>query len=195
MNVAVKPFPACHFTHACADAAIALGRQIEPFDIGEIRALVPQEVVKTVCEPAQAKRRPANAYDAQFSIPYVVASALRRGRFTLAELTPQAIADGETLALAERVRYEVDPRSGFPAYYSGELVVTAKDGRILRQREHENRGCATRPLASADILAKFEDNMRGASASARAAGIAELILAIDVAPDLRRVADALGGAS
>ncbi|MGO8916514.1 MAG: MmgE/PrpD family protein [Stellaceae bacterium] len=194
LNVAVKPFPACHFTHACADAAIALGRQLEAGNIREIRALVPAEVVKTVCEPVAAKRRPANAYDAQFSIPYVVASALRRGRFTLAELTPAAIADAETLALAERVRSEIDPRSGFPEYYSGELVVTTTDGRLLRQREHENRGCATRPLSAADILAKFHDNMRGAAATARAAEIAEMILTLDAAPDMRRVADALGGA-
>jgi 2-methylcitrate dehydratase PrpD len=196
LNVAVKPFPACHFTHACADAAIALGRQMESEagGISDIRALVPAEVVKTVCEPVASKRRPANAYDAQFSIPYVVASALRRGRFTLAELTPAAIADRETLALADRVRYETDPRSGFPEYYSGELVITTTDGRVLRRREHENRGCAVRPLSAGDILAKFEDNMRGAAASARATEIAEIILALDAAPDMRRVADALGGA-
>lgn len=197
LKVAVKPFPACHFTHACADAAIAIGREkgLEPGGIREIRALVPAEVVKTVCEPVPSKRRPANAYDAQFSIPYVVATALRRGRFTLAELTPAAIADAETLALAERVRYEVDPRSGFPDYYSGELVITTAEGRILRRREHENRGCATRPLSAGDIRAKFEDNMRGAAVSARAAEIAERILALDAAPDMRRVADALAAPS
>lgn len=192
-KVAVKPFPACHFTHACADAAIALGRA-PGFDLGavaEIRALVPEEVVKTVCEPLAGKRRPANAYDAQFSIPYVVASALRRGRFTLAELTPTAIADRETLDLAGRVRYEVDPRSGFPEFYSGELAITTRDGHILRRREHENRGCATRPLSAADIEAKFADNMRAGDAAGRAASVAALILGLDAAPDMRGVADGL----
>ena len=195
LKVAVKPFPACHFTHACIDAAIALGREAGPdIDaIGEIRALVPAEVVQTVCEPVAGKRRPANAYDAQFSIPYVVASALRHGRFTLAELTAAAIADPATLALAERVHYEVDPRSGFPDFYSGELVVGLRDGRVLRRREHENRGAATRPLSSADILAKFEDNMRSAGAAGRAAEIAGIMLALEDAPDMRRVADALAG--
>jgi len=195
-KVAVKPFPACHFTHACADAAIALGREqaLDPDAVADIRALVPQEVVKTVCEPVASKRRPANAYDAQFSIPYVVASALRHGRFSLAELTPAAIADGETLALAERVRYEVDPRSGFPEFYSGELVVTTRDGRILRRREHENRGCATRPLSAADIRAKFADNMRAAGAGGRADAVAELVLGLDATTDMRGVADGLAAA-
>src|SRR5207244_6613260 len=130
MQVAVKPFPACHFTHACADAAIALARdhRLDAQAIERVEALVPAEVVQTVCEPAANKCRPANAYDAQFSIPFIVATALLRGRFTLAELDPEAISDPDILALAERVDYRVDPGSGFPRYYSGELVVTTADG-------------------------------------------------------------------
>ena len=62
-----------------------------------------REVVKTVCEPAANKRRPANSYDAQFSIPYTVAAALRRGRFTLDELEDDALGDPAILALADRV--------------------------------------------------------------------------------------------
>jgi 2-methylcitrate dehydratase PrpD len=193
-QVAVKPFPACHFTHACADAAIALRRahSLDPRGIEHIEALVPAEVVKTVCEPVANKRCPANAYDAQFSIPFIVAAALIRGRFTLAELTPAAISDPEILALAERVDYRVDPASGFPRYYSGELVVTTVDGRSLRHREHMNRGCGDRPLSETEILAKFRDNTRRAAAPERAREIAETILGLDTAGDLREVAGRLG---
>ena len=82
MAVAVKPLPACHFTHACSDAALVLAKQhkFAVGDIERIKALVPAEVVKTVCEPVANKRRPANAYDAQFSIPYLVAASLVRGQ-------------------------------------------------------------------------------------------------------------------
>ena len=192
LQVAVKPFPACHFTHACADAAIALRRQgLDPDRIAHVLALVPQEVVKTVCEPVANKRRPANSYDAQFSIPFIVAAALLRGRFTLAELTPEAVADPEILALADRVDYAVDPESGFPRYYSGELVVETWDGRRLRHREHMNRGCGDRPLADAEILAKFHANAARAASPGRAAEIAEAILGLDAAPDVRAVADRL----
>jgi len=194
MNVAVKPFPACHFTHAFADAAIALRdtARLDPSAVREIRALVPAEVITTVCEPAASKRRPANAYDAQFSIPYVVASALRHGRFGLADLTDQAIADPGTLALAELVTYEIDPQSGFPRYFSGELVATTHDGRVLRHREAQNRGCSDRPLSDADILAKFHENCRGTVAEADSDRHAERILSLDKAADMRRFADALG---
>jgi 2-methylcitrate dehydratase PrpD len=193
MEVAVKPFPACHFTHACADAAIALRLQhrLDARQIEHVEALVPEEVVKTVCEPVANKRRPANAYDAQFSIPFIVAAALIRGRFTLAELTPEAISDPQILALADCVDYRVDPGSGFPRYYSGELVVTTGDGHSLCHREHMNRGCGDRPLAEAEILQKFHDNAARVTAPERAREIAEAMLGLDNASDLRDIAHRL----
>ena len=159
MRVAVKPFPACHFVHAFADAALALRRGgADPARIERITALVPREVVATVCEPAANKRRPANDYDAKFSVPYVIAASLVAGRFGLAELEPAALGDPRILELAAKVGYEIDPRSGFPAHYSGEVVLHMTGGATLRHREQVNRGSAERPLSEAEIEAKFFDN-------------------------------------
>jgi 2-methylcitrate dehydratase PrpD len=185
--VAVKPLPACHFTHACADAAVQLAQQhrFAVDDIVRIRALVPAEVVKTVCEPVANKRRPANAYDAQFSIPYLVAASLVRGRFTLAELEPDVLADETILSLCDRVDYEVDTRSTFPRHYTGEVQISLTDGRVLVHREAMNRGCADRPLSNADIVEKFTDNARR-SLSARAAdAVRDAVLTLDRTADAR----------
>jgi hypothetical protein len=46
-------------------------------------------------------------------------------------------------------------------------------------------------LADAEIVAKFHDNARRATSAARAEAIAETMLALDAAPDLRAVADRL----
>ena len=153
LQVAVKPYPACHFVHACVDAAVTLDARAQArcrSEIEQVRALVPAEVVKTVCEPAANKRRPANSYDAQFSIPYTVAAALRRGQFTLDELEDDALGDADILALADRVKYEIDPATTFPRHYTGEVIVTLRGGRTLRHREAVNRGNGERPLSEAD---------------------------------------------
>jgi 2-methylcitrate dehydratase PrpD len=193
LQVAVKPFPACHFAHACADAAIALVREgkMNAEEIDRVRVLVPAEVVKTVCEPITNKRRPANSYDAQFSIPYIVSAALLRGRFGLAELETEALGDHQILDLANRVDYEIDPNSGFPRYYSGEVIVTTKDGRTLRHREHMNRGCGDRPLGEADVRKKFRDNAERAIAGDRAERLIERVLSISDVEDMRDLADGL----
>lgn len=159
LNVAVKPFPACHFVHAFADAAIALRRKgVQPAQVASVTALVPEEEVAVICEPAANKRRPANDYDAKFSLPYVVAASLRAGKFGLAELEEAALADPATLALAAKVGYRVDPDSGFPQHYSGEVIVQLADGREIRHRESINRGAADRPLSNDEVEAKFAEN-------------------------------------
>jgi len=189
--IAVKPLPACHFTHACADAAMILARQhqFKIDDIVRIKALVPGEVVKTVCEPVANKRRPANAYDAQFSIPYLVAASLIRGRFTLAELEPEALNDEAILRVCDLVDYEVDPRSTFPRHYTGDVQISLRDGRVLMHREAMNRGCADRPLSNAEIIEKFTGNARMRLSARQASEVQEAVLGLDRAADVRPVID------
>ena len=140
---------------------------------------MPKEVVSTVCEPIENKQRPANSYDAQFSIPYLVATALLRGRFSLAELEQAVLSDPAILALAQKVDYEVDANAGFPKYFSGELIVTMKDGREFFHREHQNRGCADRPLTMGEIRAKFSENVAFVAGAERSKAILRQIEAIE----------------
>lgn len=191
--VSIKPIPACHFTHACADAAALLRERhgLKPQDIASVRALVPAEVVKTVCEPVATKQRPQNSYDAQFSIPYTVATALTHGSFGLQHLESDALGDAEVIALAHKVHYEVDRDSPFPKYYSGEVIVTTHDGRELRHREHVNRGASDRPLSGADIEQKFLRNLALVTSAARAQQVLDSVLMLHQVPSARGLAEAL----
>lgn len=178
MNVGIKPYPSCHFTHAAIDATLILTKehQLTVDQIESIKALVPEEVVKTVCEPLDTKQSPTCAYDAQFSVPYLVAVALVRHDFTLADLEEKPLADPIVAALAKKVSYEVDPNSGFPTYYSGEVHITLKDGRVLKHREHKNRGCFDRPLSANEITKKFSLNCQLAISEEKALKIQTSIL-------------------
>jgi 2-methylcitrate dehydratase PrpD len=179
-NVAVKPFPACHFVHGCADAAIELHcAGVDPARVRSIRALVPGGVVQAVCEPLAAKRRPKSDYDAKFSIPYAVASGLARGRLGLAELLPAALAEPRIEALMDKVDYAVDAASTFPKHYSGEVVVTLDDGRTLSRRVAVNRGNPDRPLSNAEVEAKYFENCALTLAAGPARRIRDHVLALE----------------
>ena len=180
-RTAIKPFPACHFTHASVDAALLLRQAgLRPDQVERVEALVPAQVIPVVCEPETNKRRPANTYDAQFSIPFLVAAALTRGQLTLAEL--DATGDREILALADRIGYAVDPETTFPHAYSGELVVHTTDGRTLRQREAVNRGAPDRPLSNEDIVAKYQGNAALALGAEAANRVRTAILGLETTP-------------
>ena len=160
MQTAIKPYPACHFTHGCIDAALILRQQgVEARNIRAIEARVPAGVFKTICEPVANKLKPANSYDAQFSVQWLTAAAFVRGKLGLAELEPAEIIDPEIHALTQKVTYAEYKDSPFPKAYSCEVVVTLDDGRTVSHREHVNRGAAERPLSNAEIIEKFRANV------------------------------------
>src|SRR5690606_41033021 len=97
----------------------------------------------------------------------------------LAELEPSRLGDPAILALADKVRYEVDPASGFPRHYSGEVILRLRDGTEHRHREQVNRGAADRPLRNDEIVAKFMENAAFAVSEARAREIRDAVLGLE----------------
>ncbi|MPM16288.1 hypothetical protein SDC9_62666 [bioreactor metagenome] len=189
LNVAIKPVPACHFTHAFADAAGILSKQWNGADVKRIIAKVPTGAMKAVCEPVENKLRPSNAYEAQFSVPYSVATGLRFGRFSLDALDQAAWQDPDTLALAAKVECVPDPTADFPRYFGGEVIIELADGRTLRHAEPINRGAPGRPISNEDIVIKFYENAQRAVSRAHADHVLNAILGIEGgnAADLSRL--------
>ncbi len=157
-RVAIKPIPACHFVHASIDAASALSPAWTSGKVRRIVARVAEGYVPVVCEPVQQKRRPSNSYEAQFSIHYAIATALRFGKFSLEALEARAMSDPQTLQIADLVTYEIDPDADYPKYFPGEVELEFEDGRRLVHKEPINRGAPGRPIEHAEILRKFMDN-------------------------------------
>ncbi|MFP5020709.1 MmgE/PrpD family protein [Pseudonocardia phyllosphaerae] len=178
MRTAVKPYPICHFIHAFADAALILRPEVGDTAIREIRCAIHPVPGKVVCEPAEAKWAPRTEYDAKFSLPFVVATILLRGRFGLAELEDDALADRAALDLAQRVRVVEDPDSAFPGAYSGAVEIELDDGRVLRHREQVNRGHDQRPLTNDEIVAKFRGTIGRAAPDAVADRVQAAVLAL-----------------
>lgn len=184
MQTAIKPYPACHFTHACIDAALILREQgVTADQVRQIEVRVPAGTHKVICLPEANKLKPANSYDAQFSVQWLTAAALVRGRLGLAELEPSEILDPEIMALTQKVRFSDYPDSPFPRAYSGEVVISLTDGRTVSHREHINRGAAERPLTNGEIVEKFRANAATASDPAKVERMERAMLGLETAAD------------
>lgn len=191
-NVALKPYPCCHFNHAFADAMLRLRAEgLRPEQVKRITALIGEGQVKVVCEPEASKKAPANSYDAQFSVHYAMAGALIYGKFGLDELDEGHFRDPRVQALLDRTGYAIDPNSRFPRYYSGEVVVETTDGRTLRAREEFNRGSDGQPLSDADVIRKFTGNAERVISASKAQQVIDLAMALDKAPDVVALTEAL----
>jgi len=180
MRTAVKPYPICHFNHAFADAALLLRAEhgIDPADVRAIRCAIHPVPGKVVCLPAENKWVPRDEYDAKFSLPFVVSAALARGRFTLAELEDEALADPGILALARTVEVVDDHEGLFPEAYSGRVEIELADGRVVAHREQVNRGHDQRPLTNAEIAEKFTETIGRVADAATAERVRGAVLSL-----------------
>jgi len=181
-RASIKLFPACHQLHAFLNAAIEL-KQLHSIDAGDItsvEALVADAAVPIVCEPLAAKRMPSSSYAAQFSLPYSIACALARGVFGLEELAESSYSDPELLRLAQKVSYQIDPKSEFPAARSGEVVLRMKDGRTLSLRQ---RISPDEPAPADAIIEKYMQNTEFVISPSRAKAIQDMVMNIDELPN------------
>jgi len=190
-NVAIKPYPVCHFNHACGDAALALQAEhgFTAADVVSITARIHRNQIPVVCEPTEAKRHPRSDYDAKFSLPYFVAACLVRGKFGLQELEVSSLNDPAILKLCAQVHCEHDVESAFPEFFSGTVEITLRDGRRLQRHERINRGTAERPLTQSEIEAKFFDNAQLVISRSQANAVIEAVMALDKTKDLQRLCD------
>ncbi|GGE32125.1 2-methylcitrate dehydratase [Agaricicola taiwanensis] len=187
-KIAVKPFPAAYYSHACIEAAVELS-QYDNFDIDEVEeitACVPAEVVGKIGAPIERKRRPKTPSDAQFALPFLVATALVRRQFTLSDIDADVLQDARILALADRVLCEGVSGTSFPTFYPGSLVVRLRDGQTFTKSVDINLGSQGRPIGSNFIQAKFISNTDRSFAAGEAAdGIMSFILNLPDRPNIR----------
>ena len=155
-HLSYKKWPCCRGTHAFIEAAQTLRREhgFAAGDIADLR-IFGGELQRMLCEPGAQKCRPQTVIDAKFSLPFTLAVALRDVEVTLASFTPQRLTDPLLLSLAAKACFEFRQEVSQPA--AGEICITLKDGRVLRQSILHALGDPTRPLSDASLHAKFVD--------------------------------------
>jgi 2-methylcitrate dehydratase PrpD len=192
LDIALKPYPCCHMTHAFIDAAGALRAEgVAAADVAAIECHIHPREMPVVCEPVANKQRPQSDYDAKFSLPYTVAAMFVRGHVDLDDFSAAAIADPAVLDLAGRVTCLPDPAADYPRCFPGRLRVRLRDGRVLERDEPVNRGSFLRPLTDADVRDKFHRNAARALPAAQVEAVADAVDGLDRARDLSTLAAAL----
>lgn len=156
-ELAIKPYPCCHFIHGC----LAAGEQLLGVEVDDIVVAVPAEAVPVVLEPAAHKAAPRTRYEAQFSLPWSLAALLITGRLDLSTYSPDVLANPDIRALAARVTYEVAEFDSYPGAFPG--AVRAGGREVVVEHQPGSPGA---PLSEDDVLEKLRGNGGGALAPA-----------------------------
>src|SRR5881409_978526 len=90
-----KPYPCGSIAQPYMDCALRLRetRAVRPEDFVEIRCRTAEGPVPRLWEPLAAKHAPQNGYAAKFSLPYLLAVILTKGRASLAEFEDNVVQD------------------------------------------------------------------------------------------------------
>jgi 2-methylcitrate dehydratase PrpD len=161
-GLAPKLYPCCGSTHRVLDAVLALQKAHD---------IAADDVQKVDTKVGFGNQRnlmyddPQQEMEGRFSMNYCVAVALRYGRVSLSDFTPDAVHRPEVRELLPRVTMEAypqdaegpDPASRLPH----DVAITLKDGRRLTDSVHWARGTIHNPFDQADQAAKFRDCCEG----------------------------------
>jgi 2-methylcitrate dehydratase PrpD len=158
VNIGDKPYPCCGLTHACIDAALALKMKhgINADDIKEITVYGGDKVFQHA-QPPEIKKAPRTIIDAQFSVPWVVATALARGKVTVDDFTDEAIKRPEILKLAQKIDTRLEPSMNRHGVEPGGVTIKLQDGREYTEEVEYCLGSVQRPMSFEDVTKKFRE--------------------------------------
>ncbi len=158
VDIGDKPYPCCGFSHPFIDAALSLRKnhKINLDDIKEIVALGGRSGYG-LCQPLEIKQAPRTIVDAQFSLPYTVATALVRGKVTLEDFTDENIKRENILEVARKVTGKLDDSLTRHGVSPGGVTIVMNDGTEYSEFVEDFLGSVGNPMTFDNCAEKFRE--------------------------------------
>ena len=159
-ELSFKPYACGRPQHAMLDAAIAvrdqlrLGTSVDPSAIAKVTVTCPAAIVEEQFRGAAHKRRPTQIVEAQFALPYLIATALVHGRVGIMEVAD--ISNARVFDVAARMDGAAvgEEKSGVTVLLHDGSTATATVGPPL--------GSPRNPMSAEQLAIKFADCARNA---------------------------------
>ncbi|MCZ0921948.1 MmgE/PrpD family protein [Vibrio diabolicus] len=171
-----KPYPVCRWAQPAVEAVRAL-QQENKLEPDEIELIEVHSFHQAVCLHT---KRPETTEQAQYSLPFSVASAVIDNTVTVEAVT-KGLKDPARLALTERMRLIEEPayNDKFPAERWAHVVVTLKNGDKLTSPPCIARGNPENPLSRDEMRGKFRSLAEKELPASRVSAIEEGCLQLD----------------
>ena len=155
-------YPSCTLSHSTIELALKIANeyQVHPDDIESVTVFAGPKS-RFLCEPLDIRRNPRIMAEAQYSLPFTVATAISKGKPRIEHFTSQGIKDPEILGLSNKVGYRFDDVCDMQ-YGTGicpaKIEIKLKNGRALDSEQNSRRyGHPERPISMDDLIEKFKE--------------------------------------
>lgn len=182
LDIEFKPYSCARPIHNAIDCALDIRKRDHPA-LDHIRQI---EVAR---HPDWAhyhqNKTPRTYHEAQVSLPYSIAVALKEGRALLKQYTDRKLKDPALVRLMSLTQITVD--ASLPRGVSCHMTVTMDGGpRLVSQVDHP-KGSIQNPMSDAELRAKFDSLAGPVLGAAHAAQIAELVGDIERCGDVGKL--------
>jgi len=170
----IKPYPICRWAHAPMDAAreMCADHQITADQIAALRINSFHNAIKLF--PGM----PETTSQAQYSLPFAVATMIARGKIGLSEISGDGLKAPDVAALVAKTELRESPRheDRYPHARWADLEIELNDGTVLHSGDVHARGGPERPFSEDEIVAKFMEYATSVVSVGRAEAIRDAAL-------------------
>jgi 2-methylcitrate dehydratase PrpD len=163
-GLVIKVYPCCGLVHSALDGVIDL---VSKHDLKAEQVRKATVAVHELVPKTMRFHRPSTGYEAKFSTPFCVATAMMERNVRLSHFTDERARDPELGRVMDKVDMVVHPdlhgNDTFLTKEFTDVTLELVDGRRLEQRVPRigNRGSRDRPVTLADLKDKFMDCAAG----------------------------------
>jgi len=178
-QIVFKLFPSCGLTQGSTEVILDLMAE-EGFgadDIDHVCVTVPPYTYNLVGHPFQVGSNPK--VNAQFSIRYCVANALKRKASLLTHFEEEAVKDPEVLAIAEKIEVIADVGMEKRGHTPLDMRVVLNDGREYLKKLDIAPGFPGRPLTNEQHKLRFQNCIDFSGRSLSKEKVENIVNAVD----------------
>ena len=180
LDIEFKPYSCARPIHNAIDCALEIRNQHKP-DLNRIARIVMARHPDWAHYHQNAT--PRTYHEAQVSLPFSVAVALRDGQALLKQYSDANIADPLIKRLSSRVQFVVDKR--LPRGVSCKMTMESSDGGKFVSQVDYPKGSIQNPMSDAELRAKFNSLAAPVLGEKRAGQLADLVERVERLPSVR----------
>lgn len=195
LKTSIKPHACCRYKQGAIDciAGLAEEHDLHDSDISRITVAILDAGFALVAEPIEQKSNPLSVVDAQFSMPFGAALAVRYRDAFINRYTMEEIERPEIKALMGKVFcvHDDDLNTNFPAQWPAWVEIVKTDGSTLKKQITYPKGDPENPLSWEELIAKFTALASEVMPAAQCDDIVKQVRGLDQADSLFDLMNAL----
>ena len=189
LNLGVKPYPSCRYSHAAIDGLIELKKELNfsSEDLDDVDIGLSETALNIIGYPLNDKQNPKSIVDGQFSMPFCAAVTVKSGGLQWDDYKNH-LNNSDTLSLCNKIKVspDKDAEECCPEYMSAKVKV------VVKGKKHEKfvkipKGEPENFMDDTEFISKFQGLTEPYLSKQRVDQLTDLMLKIDKANNVNSI--------